>query len=317
MPDRKPTDSVVTIDTGYLNAPHHTAAYLVIEGDRAAFVDNNTSHAVPRLLEALDQAGRSPEAVDWLIVTHVHLDHAGGTAELLKHCPNATVVAHPKAARHLIDPAKLIKGAKAVYGDQTFETLYGTIEGVPEDRVRRVEDAETLDWGARTFTFLHTLGHASHHMVIHDSKTNGVFAGDALGIGNGPHVRPGPAFVIAATAPPDFDPEEARHAVRRILDTGCERAYLTHFGCFEDVEEIAAKLLRNIDQHEAIVEEAHRQNVPDEQLQAYCLERVQNILDDQLQHCGVSHIDEDRQRIEGDVALNAMGIAHRVKKLRT
>ena len=308
-------ESVITIDSHYI-APERMSVFLVLEGDRCAFVDNNTVHAVPLLLQALRDAGRAPEDVDYLIVTHVHLDHAGGTAALLDACPNATVLAHPRAARHLIDPARLIAGATQVYGEEAFAQLYGEIQPVPQERVRTMQDGEELIWGNRTLRFLHTLGHASHHMVVHDTGADGVFVGDALGIGRGPHLRPGPAFVIAATAPPEFNPEDAREAVKRIQATGAKRAFLAHYGIFDDLEDTARKLLHNLDQHAQLIEDAMAREIAEEELTAFFAEGLKDAFEAHLRWCGVDDLAADRAFIQGDIGLNALGLAARVRRLR-
>ena len=141
-------DSIEAIDCHY-GGPEKTAAYLMVERGRACFVDNNTNSAVPRLLEALERRGIAREAVDYAIITHVHLDHAGGTAALLEACPNAKVLAHPKATRHLISPERLIAGSKAGYGEEQFHFLYGEIRPVPEERVISVEDNALVVWSGR------------------------------------------------------------------------------------------------------------------------------------------------------------------------
>ena len=163
------TSRLVTIDCDYL-APELAAAYLRIEGDEAAFVEANTARAVPKLLAALARAGLAPEQVRWVIITHVHLDHAAGASALLAACPNARLVAHPRAARHAKAPGKLVASAKAVYGEARFEAIYGAIEPIDAARVDEVEDAATRDLGGATLTFLHTRGHANHHLVVHGRR---------------------------------------------------------------------------------------------------------------------------------------------------
>ncbi|HNR32028.1 MAG TPA: MBL fold metallo-hydrolase [Candidatus Hydrogenedentes bacterium] len=309
-PDKVP----IAVDCHYMGIARRAAAYLLIEDGRAALVDNNTNRAVPLLLDALAASDLAPDAVEYVIVTHVHLDHAGGTAALLKHCPNATVLAHPRAARHLVDPSRLVAGAKGVYGEETFAKLYGVIEGVPEARVRTFDDGESLAWGTRTLRFLHTRGHANHHFCIHDSGANCVLAGDAFGIGRSSCERQGPSFLIAATAPTDFDPALARDAVRRIVETGAASVYVTHYGRFDEVGEDAEKLIRCIDLHEAIVDAAVEQRLEGGDLYAFCLEQTSAALDEHLRWCGVLDFEGDRCFVEGDIALNAMGLAHVARK---
>jgi hypothetical protein len=145
--------TITTIDCHYLDRPEFAAAYLLVDGDEAAFIDNNTHHALPRLLAALAGTGLAAEQVRYLIITHVHLDHAGGTSALAQACPQATVLAHPRAARHVIDPDKLIASAKSVYGEDEFRRLYGEIEPVDKDRVQSIEDGEKVTLGSASWNF--------------------------------------------------------------------------------------------------------------------------------------------------------------------
>lgn len=307
-------ESVVTVDCHYRYLSK-AAAYLVVEGDRAAFVDNNTVHAVPNLMAALSARGLRSENVEYLIITHVHLDHAGATATLTQRCPNAKVLAHPKAARHIVDPSRLIAGAKAVYGEDAFYRLYGDIEGVDEGRVRVMEDGEELVWGGRTLRFFYTLGHASHHFCIYDSATNGVFTGDAFGLGLNESVRPGASFLVCTTAPTDFDAAEARKSVRRIVDTGAERAYLPHFGMHVGLASGAEQLYRYLDRMEAILETARE--IAHDAVSAFCSERVASATKEHLRECGVADVAADLRWLGDDVEINAMGLAYCVKRRRS
>jgi glyoxylase-like metal-dependent hydrolase (beta-lactamase superfamily II) len=307
--------SVTLIDCHYVTA-EKAAAFLIVEGNSAAFVDNNTNYAVPRLLDALKKKALSEEQVEFIIVTHVHLDHAGGTAELLRHCPNATVLAHPKAARHLIDPSRLVAGAKSVYGEETFESLYGTIEGVPEGRIRIIEDGESLVWGERTLQFFYTKGHASHHFCIHDSGSDGVFSGDAFGMGRMPSVRPGVPFTVCSSAPAEFDPEEARRSVQKVLDTGASRAFITHYGHFDNLERQANQLLHSIAQMEAIGREAAASDATGDDLFGFCRERVISAFKEHLEYCDVEDHEADLDWLEGDVFLNSLGLRFYAERIR-
>ncbi len=311
-----PPESITTIDCHYHGESEKAAAFLIVEGERAAFVDNNTRLAVPRLLEALGAQGLRPEAVDFLIVTHVHLDHAGGTAELLRHCPKATVLAHPKAARHLADPSRLVAGSKVVYGEEAFAALYGEIEPVPEDRIRTMDDGETLAWGARTLSFLHTKGHASHHFCIHDSGANALFAGDAFGLGRMSSMRPGPAFTVCTSSPPEFDPSEARISVQRILDTGAEWAYITHFGAFDDPQSRAEQLLASIGHMEDVATAGAATELTGPELEAFCCEKIRTAFTEHLKACGVTDPEADLEWLKRDIGLNSMGAAIYAERLR-
>ncbi|MGF1470087.1 MAG: MBL fold metallo-hydrolase [Sandaracinaceae bacterium] len=306
---------VLTIDTGYGGRERHTAAYLLPEGDRAAFIETNTNHAVPRLLEALRATGRTPEQVEHVIITHVHLDHAGGAAALMRACPNATLLAHPKAAKHAIDPSKLVKSARAVYGDDVFERLYGTIEPIPEERVRILEDNETVDFGERRFRFLHTRGHANHHFCVLDEAHKHIFTGDAFGLVY-PYLQRDGLFAIPSTSPTDFDGPAAKASLDRIVETGAERAYPTHFDAVTELGAIREQLHRWLDFSSALVEEAYASDTPDEELDAQFLARVEEEFTSRL--AGTSFADDDVawDLLRDDIDLNAQGLAFAVKKRR-
>ena len=175
-------DGVAAIDTGF-HRDRYDAAYLVVEGGRAATIDTGTAHAVPRLLAALAAAGLAPSAVDFVIPTHVHLDHAGGVGQLMQALPRAQVIVHPRGARHLVDPAALWEGALAVYGQAQMDRAYGRLEPVPAERVRVTADGETIALAGRPLVFAHTPGHALHHHCIWDARSSGGwFTGDNFGM---------------------------------------------------------------------------------------------------------------------------------------
>lgn len=308
------TASVITIDCDYVY-PRAAAAYLVIEGDRAAFVENNTAHAVPLMLATLKEHGLSPEQVEYAIITHVHLDHAGGTDALTKACPNATVLAHPKAARHVIQPERLVESSRAVYGAEMFEKLYGEINPVPAERVRTMEDGEELRFGERTLQFLYTRGHADHHFCIYDSKTRGIFTGDSFGIGYLDLQENGP-FLYPSTTPTQFHAEEARKSVRLIRETGAQRAYLTHFDAFEDMAAGEEQMLRGLDAMEALFESARDGGADGDDLQKECETGVRKYFEEKLQRHNLVLSEEQWQLLGLDIGINAMGLAYAAGRAR-
>lgn len=309
-------NDVTTIDCHYLDRPEFAAAYLLVEGDEAAFIDNNTNHAVPRMLAALETAGLRPEQVRYLIVTHVHLDHSGGTSALAKLCPQATVLAHPRAAPHIVDPGDLVASASAVYGAEEFKRLYGTIEPVAEDRVRILEDDEVLSWGRRRLTFLHTRGHANHHFCIADDRSGAVFTGDAFGL-HYPALQTQGPFAFPSTSPTAFDAELARQAIRRLIDLAPSRLYPTHFGAVGDIENTAAQLIRHLDFAERLAADAQASDFSDEALEDYIKPRLEDFFAGLLNGHGALAADPETWRLLAlDIDLNAQGIAVAVRKYR-
>lgn len=305
---------IVTIDCDYM-APRIAAAYLRVAGDEAAFVETNTSLAVPKLLAALEERRIAPEAVRYVIVTHVHLDHAGGAGALMRACPNATLIAHPRAARHLIDPSKLVASATKVYGDERFAALYGTIEPVPAARVRAMEDGAEIDLGGDTLRLFHTRGHANHHFVVHDPAMSAVFTGDAFGIVYPDLQRPGP-FAFPSTSPTDFDAAEARRSIDRIVSLDTARVMPTHFGEVTAISAVAAQLRAWIDVSEAALEDAVAGDLSGAAMERALHQTLWSAFERAAGEAGFTLTEADRATLSLDVDLNAQGIAWAATKRR-
>ncbi|MED0685471.1 MBL fold metallo-hydrolase [Anoxybacillus ayderensis] len=217
------------IDLYDLQTAQRTGAYVFHE-EEVTIIETSASPSIPHLLKGLEALSIDLHDVKNIIVTHIHLDHAGGTGLLLKHCPNARVFVHPKGMRHLADPSRLIAGAKAVYG-QSFDALFDPIVPIPEERLIVKEDGETLQIGKnRTLTFLHTPGHANHHFSIYDQKSNGIFTGDTAGVFYPQLLSYGVELYLPSTSPNQFDPEAMRASIERFMTLRPERIYFGHFG---------------------------------------------------------------------------------------
>ena len=241
------------IDTGF-HRPMFDAAYLMIEAGRAAFIDTGTNHSVPRLLAALAAANLPADAVDFVIATHVHLDHAGGAGLLMQQLPIARLVVHPRGAPHLINPRLLINGARAVYGDEEFERSYGNVIGVAPDRVLETADGMLLALAGRPLSFIDTPGHARHHHCIWDERSRGFFTGDTFGLSYREFDTARGAWLLPTTTPVQFEPDALHASVRRMLAFEPERMYLTHFGPVTQVQRLGAELLVQLDQVVALGE---------------------------------------------------------------
>lgn len=240
-------DGIVCLDTEQLR-PRMAACYLVRGGDEYAFVDCGTGRSVPGLLAELDRRGIAREQVRWVLPTHVHLDHAGGAGALLRALPRARVAAHPRAARHLVDPAKLVAGAAAVYGAHNMEGLYGEIAPVDESRVVVADEGFTLMLGDRELRFVDAPGHARHHYAIWDERSRGWFTGDVFGI-TYPDVA---GHVLPTTTPVQFEPEAWQATLERLMSAGPRWAYVTHYGRVGDLPARAERLRRGLSDYQAI-----------------------------------------------------------------
>ena len=306
---------ITTIDTEYIGLPQMTAAYLLVDGTEAAFVETNTTHAVPRLLASLADCNLTPQDVKFVVITHVHLDHAGGASALMKACPHATLLAHPRAAVHAIDPTKLVSSARQVYGDEAFDEMYGTIEGIDKRRVRALADNETFTLGNSTLSVIHTRGHANHHFCVLDPTSEGIFTGDAFGLVY-PALQAGGRWALPSTSPTDFDAEAAKDSVRRIVGSGMRTAYLTHYGGFSDLVVIGEQLVEQLDDYGAIVEDAMTSGVDGDAPKQMCRQRVAAIFDRYLTTPERKQAVKPDGLLAMDLDLNAQGVAFAVRKRR-
>jgi glyoxylase-like metal-dependent hydrolase (beta-lactamase superfamily II) len=237
------------IDTGYVR-PRLAASYLVRGGASAAVIETGTTPSVARILAAVQAVGVAPDAVSHVIVTHVHLDHAGGAGALLQVLPRARLVVHPRGARHLIDPSKLVAGASEVYGADRVRALYGEVVPAPADRVIEAPDGLVVDLGGRPLRFHDAPGHARHHFVVEDVATRGLFTGDVCGLSYRELDSARGPFVFPTTTPVQLDPPALHATLDRLTALRPARLYLTHYGPVEgDLPGFVAALRAGLDEH--------------------------------------------------------------------
>lgn len=293
-----------TIDTGF-GRPSFDAAYLVVERGRGAFIDSGTTHSLPRFLDAIHAAGLKAGDIDWVILTHVHLDHAGGAGELMKHLPHATLAVHPRGARHMIDPAALIAGATGVYGEAAMRRDYGTIVPVPKERVVEATDGFVVDLAGRALLCLDTPGHAKHHIAIHDERANAFFTGDVFGLSYREFDTANGPFIIPTTSPVQFDPAEAHASIERMLGYRPEAMYLTHYDRVGDVARLARDLHEQLDTMVAIA----RRHADDPDREMRIAAEFTDLYVGRAKKHGVTLPPEDITRLlKIDIKLNAQGI---------
>jgi glyoxylase-like metal-dependent hydrolase (beta-lactamase superfamily II) len=237
---------LVAIDTEYAR-PLQDASHLIVEDGRGAFVDTGVNSSVPMLLAALQQSDLDPADVDFVFLTHIHLDHAGGAGLLLQHLPNARCILHPRGAPHMIDPARLIAGTIAVYGEEQTAKMYGEIQPVDAARIDIAGDGEMFSLRGRELQAFYTEGHARHHYCLSDTKSRGVFTGDSFGVSYRELDTAAGEFISPTTTPVHFDPGEAHKSVDRIMSYEPERLYLTHYSEVGNLERLAADMHKGID----------------------------------------------------------------------
>jgi len=298
---------IACIDAGYV-APGIACFYLLRGGNEYALVETGTAHSLPNLLATLADLGIEREQLRYVVPTHVHLDHAGAAGLYLREFPRAELLVHPRGARHLIDPGKLVASAIGVYGEARFHELYGEIVPAPADRVRTLEDGESFNVGGRRLEAVHLRGHAEHHFCLWDETTRGWFTGDMFGISYDYLRLSTGAFVLPATTPTQFDPPAYRESIRTLAGRDPAWLYLTHYG--------------------ALAFDTAQADLLCDQLSAYeTLGRLQGEeLDRALRRCTETALqtlvdDEAARALAGelhmDLALNAQGIAWRAQRLAT
>jgi glyoxylase-like metal-dependent hydrolase (beta-lactamase superfamily II) len=304
---------IFAIDAEYLY-PGHAAAHLIVDSGRAAFVDVGTNDSVPYLLAALEELGIERAAVDYLLLTHVHLDHAGGAGALMRELPNARALLHPRGAPHMIDPTRLIAGSKAVYGEERFGRLYGELLPIPQARVQVVKDGERVRLGARELQLLHSPGHAAHHYVVVDAAHDSIFSGDTFGISYRALDTAAGPFITPATVPTQFDPEQHLASVDRMLAFHPESIYLMHFSRVNGIARLGEMLKAQIREFVAIARAHADDPDPHPGIRAAMLAHWVSLLRLQGSTLTPAQIE---QALHGDLELNTQGLIawlHREKR---
>ncbi|SDH05695.1 Glyoxylase, beta-lactamase superfamily II [Alteribacillus persepolensis] len=229
----------IWISDGFdFHLPNRTGTYIINE-EELTLIDTGPSISIPALKQSMAHLGRSLADVSYIIVTHVHLDHAGGAGLLLQDCPNAKVVVHPRGARHLADPQRLVQGARAVYND-TFDSLFDPVIPVPKEKILIKDDNEQITFtSGRVLQFFDTPGHAAHHFSIMDSLSKGIFTGDTIGIQYVHHKD----MYLPSTSPNQFHPEQMKDSLRLILSKQPTCIFFGHYGVSFDIDEVERQLL--------------------------------------------------------------------------
>lgn len=294
---------ISTIDT-HFHRPEFDASHLIVEQERGAFVDVGTNYSVPYLLAALANAGLTPAQVDWVLLTHVHLDHAGGAGLLLEQLPNARLAVHPRGVRHMADPSALIAGASAVYGEDEVRATYGQLVPVPRERIIEATDGLVIELAGRPLMFLDTPGHARHHVCIWDESSRSFFTGDTFGLSYREFDTAKGAFVLVSSTPVQFDPDALRASIARLMSFNPHAMYLTHYSRVADVERLARELDMQIDAMVVIA-----RNAPGEQKHERITQALGDLYVDRAhQHGCVMSGDVIRKMLAIDIELNAQGL---------
>ena len=294
------------IDTHDLNRDERTGAYLLID-EKIALIETSASPSIPYIMEGLVELSISLEDIDYLIVTHIHLDHAGGAGLFLQSCPNAKFVVHPRGASHMIDPSRLIASAKSIYG-QEFNELFDPIVPISAEHVIEIGHEEVLSLGEHQLTFYHTEGHAKHHVSMHYSATNGMFVGDTTGV-RYPELK-GEAvdLIIPSTSPNQYDPVTMEKSIQLYESMNVAELYFGHYGVYKNPQEAYRQVRYWTPLFLAAGEKALATADSLEEQTKLLDERLKTILHEYLQAQGIADNHPIYQTIPFDTVVSAMGI---------
>ena len=298
-------DGISVIDSEYYSKDF-AAIYLLKQKNKVAIIETGTNYSVPLIKGALANIGLSFSDVSYIIPTHVHLDHAGGAGLLMKQCQNATLVVHPRGARHLIDPSKLVAGAKAVYGEEKFKEYYGEIISIDSERVIEADDNFILDFDGRELKFIDTPGHAKHHFCIWDKDTKSMFTGDTFGISYRDLDMDSDVYIFPSTSPVQFDPDALIKSINRIMEFRPERVCLTHFSAIRPTQEIADQLIDGIH----FVSNLTKKYISHKDAESIIFNEMMSYFLNGLGKIGNQDKDYCSERIELDVKINTQGLIY-------
>jgi len=303
-------DGISVIDSGYFSKDF-AAIYILRQGNEVAIIETGNKYSATNVQKALEMDGLSFSDVSYIIPTHVHLDHAGGAGELMNRCQNAQLIVHPRGARHMIDPSKLIAGAMAVYGEANYKKLYGEIMPIDSSRVIEADDNFILDFEGRELKFIDTPGHARHHFCIWDEMTGSMFTGDTFGVSYREFDKGNEVYIFPSTSPVQFDPEALIKSIEKLITYRPKRVCLTHFSAIDPTNKVVDQLIDGIHLVSSLAKEyaSHREaeEIIQDEMMSYFLKGVKKIGNDDLEFC--------RDRLKLDVEINTQGLIYWQQKI--
>jgi glyoxylase-like metal-dependent hydrolase (beta-lactamase superfamily II) len=294
-------NGISCIDADY-GAPGMACFYLLEHRGCCVVIETGTSHSVANLEQCMADKGLRPEQVRYVVPTHVHLDHAGGAGAMMAIFPEAELVVHPRGARHLIAPDKLIASSIAVYGEDMFRKLYGDVVSVPASRVIEAPDGLVLDVAGRQLVLRHTRGHADHHFCVWDESSRGWFSGDMFGVCYQSLRFASGDFILASTTPTQFSPDQYLQSLALLKSYAPLRMFLTHYGELAYSDEQSQSLAKQVQGYASLAQELSTQP---EQLESRLLEYCVGL----MQHAELPlNAQQCSEIIEFDTRLNAQGL---------
>jgi glyoxylase-like metal-dependent hydrolase (beta-lactamase superfamily II) len=297
-------DGISAVDAEYVH-PGHAAVHVIRHNGRGAFVDTGTNYSVPYLLAALEELGVARDAVEYVFLTHVHMDHAGGVGLLIRQLPNARVVVHPRGLSHMTDPSNLVAASQAVYGEEQFRRLYGDVLPVAPERIVSVQDGFRCELAGRELELIHTPGHALHHYAIVDREHACIFPGDTFGISYRELDTSQGPFIVPTTSPSQFDPDQLISSIDRMMSYAPDSMYLMHYSRVTGTPRLAEMLKSQIREFVRIARDCEASPDAHNAIRAAMLALWLKLLQ---QQGSTAAADDVAKVLESDLELNAQGL---------
>ncbi|WP_223554234.1 MBL fold metallo-hydrolase [Lysinibacillus sphaericus] len=294
------------IDTHDLNREQRTSSYLLID-EKIALIETSASPSIPYIIEGLEELHISLEDIQYVIVTHIHLDHAGGAGLFLQSCPNASFVVHPRGVSHMVDPSRLIESAKSVYTAE-FERLFDPIVPIDAERIIEIGHEEVLSLGQHQLTFYHTEGHAKHHVSMLYSATNGLFVGDTTGVRYPEMDGEAIDLIIPSASPNQYDPDTMEQSIQLYEKLHATELYFGHYGAYKNPAEAYRQVRYWTPFFLAEGEKALTVSSDLKEQVQFLDTRLKKLLHNYLQENGIEESHPVYQNIPLDTNVSAMGI---------
>lgn len=309
-------NGIFLVDTHYLGQPEFAGCYIMESRGEVAVIESNTNHGISYILKTLQALDYKTSQVKYVILSHIHLDHAGGAGLLMQKFPEATLLLHSRGVRHMVDPQKLITSVMQVYGEEQYRVMYGDIQPVPETRIQPAGEGDEILLGRRALKIFDAPGHAKHHIFIYDALSGSVFSGDSFGIGYPKFSFGDSRLLFPSTSPTQFDPKAAMETYQKIMLLNPRQILLTHFGTFDQIDNGFKQLSSWIDYSVNIAGAHYEDGFRGEELTGRLVSDLWVKMNDDVVSLRESELTpEEREFLKIDVEINAQGLAHYIETL--